>query len=189
MEQTINISGCSIQTKRTILQEISKVDLESFNKEELKKKSTFSIIYKDNNETIGYVSYIKFPKEIKNLKDTELCGKEITIFIKEEYRKQGIANEVLKSIVAHSFFSRHLDFIIMSCSSDDSTSNKLIIKNGLKKYSLNEDKHTYIMFNPYKRNNCHCELCLSKSNCLCALCPNKQFCLINKPFSCKFDVN
>ena len=189
MEQSITLSGCSIQTKRTNLEEISKSELESFNNDSLKKKSTFSIIYKDNNETIGYVSYIKFPKEIKNLKDTELNGKEITIYIKEGYRKQGIAHEVLKSIVAHSFFSRHLDFIIMSCSSSDSTSQKLIIKNGLKKYCFTEEKHTYIMFNPYKRNNCHCELCLSRDNCLCSLCPNKQFCLINKPFSCKYDVN
>ena len=189
MEQNINITGCSIQTKRTILQEISKQDLAFFNNELLKKKSTFSIIYKDNNETIGYVSYIKFHTDIENLKNTELNGKEITIFIKEDYRNQGIAHEVLKSIVAHSFFSRHLDFIIMSCSSNDYTFNKLIIKNGLKNYSFTEDKHTYIMFNPYKRNNCHCELCLAKTNCLCSLCPNKQFCLINKPFTCKFDVN
>ena len=70
---------------------------------------------------------------------------------------------------------------------------RVIEKCGFKFYSIGEYKEykttNYILFNYYKRNNCHCELCLNPTTCLCKLCPNHDFCLINKPVSCKFKVN
>ena len=59
MLATLDLTNCSIQTKRTLLTAT--------------KKDTFSITLKDTNNLIGFIKLNKLPT-IKQLNDTELQG-------------------------------------------------------------------------------------------------------------------
>lgn len=178
MLATLDLTNCSIQTKRTLLTST--------------KKDTFSITLKDTNNLIGFIKLNKLPP-IKQLNDTELQGINVNYNVNENDFDVEIIIEVIKAIISHSFFSRHLDFLTFSHLENDEISEEIITKCKFNFYTTNEVNNksytNYILFNYYKRNNCHCELCLTPTTCLCKLCPNHDFCLINKPVSCKFKVN
>lgn len=188
MKEKINVKDSSILTKRVIIRPITKEELSLLNSSS-KVKETFSLILKESNELIGKISFEDFPSYLNNPQDTELIGSSLVCYILESFRNKGYALEVVKAIISHSFFSRHLDFLLVSHLEDDYISKKLIEKCNFKYYAQKEELVCYLMFNPYKRNNCHCQLCVSSSNCLCSICPNKSFCQINHPIECKYKVN
>ena len=208
MQAVIDITNSSIQTKRLILRPFNKEDLNdvhylsSFSSLEesdkllnkfIKNKNVFALVLKETNKVIGSISLGKLTPSIKQINDTELQGVNIDFSVSKDHSNQGLATEALKAIISHSFFSRHLDFLMCSHFEENIAVKRVIEKCGFKFYSIGEYKEykttNYILFNYYKRNNCHCELCLNPTTCLCKLCPNHDFCLINKPVSCKFKVN
>ncbi len=188
MKEKIDVKNCIIHTKRLIIEPITKEELLKLNSTS-KSKETFSIKEKETNTLIGKISLEDFPSSLKNPKETELKGVNLNCYIIDEFRNNKYATEVIKAIISHAFFSRHLDFLLVFHEKNDLISTKLIKNCNFKYYSENEELISYLMFNPYKRNNCHCQLCINQSNCLCSLCPNKEFCLINHPIKCKYKVN
>lgn len=188
MKEKINIKDSSILTKRVIIRPITKEELSLLNSSS-KIKETFSLILKDTNELIGKISFEDFPSCLKHPQDTELLGTSLDCYILESYRNNGYGVEVVKAIISHSFFSRHLDFLLVSHLENDKVSKRLIEKCNFKYYTQNDELISYLLFNPYKRNNCHCQLCVNSTTCLCSMCPNKSFCEINHPIECKYKVN
>ena len=220
MQAAVDITSSSIQTKRLILRPFNKEDLldlhyifskeggtesyglpphtsieqsEELLKKFIKGKNVFALVLKETNKVIGNIGLGKLIPSIKQINDTELQGVNVDFLISKDYWNQGLATEALKAIISHSFFSRHLDFLVCGHFEENLSSKRVIEKCGFKFYTNGKFKEhntaNYILFNYYKRNNCHCELCLTSTTCLCKLCPNHDFCLINKPVSCKFKAN
>ena len=225
MNANIDITSSILQTKRLILRPFTNNDLNDVHyycslkdstnsygflphtsleqsKELLNKwiesKNVFAIVLKETNKVIGNIGLSKLMPSIKQINDSELLGVNIDFMISKDYWNLGIATEALKAIISHSFFSRHLDFLICGHFKDNIASQKVIEKCGFKYYTSGTftnkemgqiETIDYILFNYYKRNNCHCELCLNHSSCLCKICPNENFCKINHQIECKYKVN
>jgi RimJ/RimL family protein N-acetyltransferase len=188
MNAEINIKDCSIQTKRLIIRPLTTENLSSINNS-YKEKETFGIFLKDGNYLIGAISLNSLNKKLTHINKTELLGINLDYTLLENYNDNDYESEILKAIISHCFFSRHLDFLICSHLENNDKTKEILVKSNFKFYTKKDGLNYYLILNYYKRNNCHCELCINSTNCLCSICPNKSFCLINHPIECKFNIN
>lgn len=139
MNASFDITGIKIETDRLILRSWTYDDLDDFyeyasvpdvgnsagwpyhkNKEEsleiLKRfvahKSTFAIVYKENNKVIGSLGIQLYGAEDKLTEFNNYKGREIGYALSKDYWGQGMMPEALKAVIDYLFNTLDYDFLL-----------------------------------------------------------------------------
>jgi len=138
MNKLIDITGIVLETPRLILREFQESDVEDlyeYAKVEgvgemagwlhheninvskrilelfIQSKTTFAIVYKENNKVIGSLGIDKYEEDVFP-EFQEKQGREIGYVLSKEYWGQGLMPEAVHKVIEYLFEKEQLDFLI-----------------------------------------------------------------------------
>ena len=153
----VDVTHIRIETERLILRAWRESDLEDFyeyakvdgvgqmagwlphkNKEEsrrilqlfLAEKKTLAMELKENGKVIGSVG-LEWRDKNLGIED-QLAGREIGYVLSKDYWGRGIMPEAVKAVVRYCFENLNCDYLICSCSPENSQSARVIEKSGFR---------------------------------------------------------
>lgn len=152
MTTKFDISKINIKTKRLIIRECTKNELFSLYENEpvSKLQLNYSIQYNNvlaifySGTVIGEITLAASPL-CRFSEYSHLFIREISYFIKENYRNQGFATEGLRAVCEYLFSHFPLDALSATHLEKNEASKKVLIKSGFEFIFKENDKLYYIL--------------------------------------------
>ena len=157
MNAIIDLKDVILETDRLILREWKECDLNDFfeyasvdgvgqmagwqphkNMEEskfvldmfIREGKTFAVVLKENNKAIGSVGIEKLSTEIDGYEN--LTGRELGYVLNKDYWGQGLMPEAVKVVINYCFEAGNCDYLLCSCSPQNTQSARVIEKCGFR---------------------------------------------------------
>ena len=157
MNAVINLKNVVLETDRLILREWEETDLNDFfeyasvdgvgqmagwqphkNIEEskfvldmfIREGKTFAVVLKENNKAIGSVGIEKLSTEIDGYEN--MTGRELGYVLNKDYWGQGLMPEAVKAVINYCFEAGNCDYLLCSCSPQNTQSARVIEKCGFR---------------------------------------------------------
>ena len=157
MNAVINLKNVVLETDRLILREWEETDLNDFfeyasvdgvgqmagwqphkNIEEskfvldmfIREGKTFAVVLKENNKAIGSVGIEKLSTEIDGYEN--MTGRELGYVLNKDYWGQGLMPEAVKVVIDYCFETAGCDYLLCSCSPQNTQSARVIEKCGFR---------------------------------------------------------
>ena len=157
MNAVIDLKDVILETDRLILREWEETDLNDFfeyasvdgvgqmsgwqphkNIEEskfvldmfIREGKTFAVVLKENNKAIGSVGIEKLSTEIDSYEN--LTGRELGYVLNKDYWGQGLMPEAVKAVINYCFETAGCDYLLCSCSPQNTQSARVMEKRGFR---------------------------------------------------------
>ena len=157
MNAVIDLKDVILETDRLILREWQESDLADFfeyasvdgvgqmagwqphkNIEEskfvldmfIREGKTFAVVLKENNKAIGSVGIEKLSTEIDGYEN--MTGRELGYVLNKDYWGQGLMPEAVKAVINYCFEAGNCDYLLCSCSPQNTQSARVIEKCGFR---------------------------------------------------------
>ena len=157
MNAEINLTNVLLETDRLILREWEENDLNDFfeyasvdgvgqmagwqphkSLEEsatilkmfIDGRKTFAVVLKENNKAIGSVGIEKLSTEVDGYEN--LTGRELGYVLSKDYWGKGIMPEAVKAVINYCFETAGCDYLLCSCSPQNTQSARVIEKCGFR---------------------------------------------------------
>ena len=93
-------------------------------------RKTFAVVLKENNKAIGSVGIEKLSTEIDGYEN--MTGRELGYVLNKDYWGQGLMPEAVKAVINYCFKTVGCDYLLCSCSPQNTQSAKVIEKCGFR---------------------------------------------------------
>ena len=93
-------------------------------------KKTFAVVLKETNKAIGSVGIEKLSTEIDGYEN--MTGRELGYVLNKDYWGQGLMPEAVKAVINYCFEEGNCDYLLCSCSPQNTQSARVIEKCGFR---------------------------------------------------------
>ena len=93
-------------------------------------RKTFAVVLKENNKAIGSVGIEKLSTEIDGYEN--MSGRELGYVLNKDYWGQGLMPEAVKAVINYCFETVGCDYLLCSCSPQNTQSARVIEKCGFR---------------------------------------------------------
>ena len=96
----------------------------------IREGKTFAVVLKENNKAIGSVGIEKLSTEIDSYEN--MTGRELGYVLNKDYWGQGLMPEAVKAVINYCFEEGNCDYMLCSCSPQNTQSARVIEKCGFR---------------------------------------------------------